>query len=39
MRPEIKRMQTHQRRKQLIIVCLAALVTALVFVAIEALSA
>jgi len=39
MRPEIKRMQAQARRKQFIIVGLAALATALAFFVIEAFSA
>jgi len=38
MRPEIKRMQAHERRKQLIVVGLAAVATALVIFLIEALT-
>ena len=39
MRPEIKRLQAHERRKQLIVVGLAAVATALVFLLIEAMTA
>jgi len=37
MRPEIKRLQAHERRKQLIIVGLAAVATAFVFFIIDVL--
>lgn len=37
MRPEIKRMQAEARRKQLVIVGLAAVATVLVFLIIDAL--
>lgn len=39
MRPEIKRMHAERRRRQLIIVGMAAVVTALVFLLIEVFSA
>jgi len=38
MRPEIKKLQAEARRKQVVIIALAAVATALIFVVIDAFS-